>query len=111
MDSERDLIEKFGDVHARCNFDQFQAAGLEPEDGALRDVKNILMISARLLGVERHVIDAIDKLFVSALECEAKTDKLCALCNVDKSARADDAATETTDVYVAVAIDLAGAHE
>ena len=57
------------------------------------------------------MLDAIDELFVAALERETKTDQLCALRNIDKSAGADDAAAEPTHVHVAVAIYLAGAHE
>jgi len=71
----------------------------------------LLLVLSRLLGAECQLVDAVDKLFVAALEREAKTNEPRALGDIDKSAGADDAAAQTRDIHVALAIDLAGAHE
>src|ERR1700736_5853884 len=74
-DLERDLFEHVRDIESGGDFDQGEPLGLEPEDGALCHVQDFLIISTGLLGIERHVLDAIDKLFVASLERKTETDE------------------------------------
>src|SRR5207237_1633143 len=59
----------------------------------------------------RQVVDAVHNLLVASLERKAKADRPGALRDVDESASPHDAATQPADVDVALAINLAGAHE
>src|SRR6266851_7339486 len=99
------------DVDTRRDLNQGQALGLEPEDGTLAHVQDLLIIFSRLLGTERKMLDLRDKFFTLAFERKAKTHESCALGYIDKAAGADHAATETGDIHVALTIDLAGSHE
>src|SRR2546430_15332081 len=57
------------------------------------------------------MLDLVDELLARAFERKTKTHESGALGYIDKAAGADHAAAQTRHVHVAVAIDLAGAHE
>src|SRR5437588_4229308 len=111
VNTERQLLEQSIELELGRDFDQVKPRWSEPEDGTLRDIENFLVVLPGLVGTERQMLDALNKLLVAALECEAETHQPGALRDVDEAAGADHTAAQATDVDVAELIDLAGAHE
>src|SRR5438270_8869313 len=111
LNMERQLLEQGIELELGRDFDQVEPRCSEPEDGPLRDIENFLVVLPGLVGAERQMLDALNKLLVAPLEREAERHQPRALRDVDEAAGTDDTAAQATDVDVAKLIDLAGAHE